>query len=82
MWWAAEKVECAAQKDRDAKYRQKRARRWVDQRLKAYYRDDLLPRSYPDAEAVLNRAIVETGHKGLERDANAEGRWNCAAQQS
>ncbi len=65
MWWAAEQVERAAQKDTQAKYRQKKARRWVDQRLKEYYRDDLLPQSYAEAEAVLNRAIVEARHKGL-----------------
>ncbi len=72
MWWAAEQVECAAQKEREAKYRQKRVRRWVDQRLKDYYRDDLLPPSYAEAEALLNRAIIEARHKGLVQDLRAE----------
>ncbi len=72
MWWAAEQVECAAQKEREAKYRQKRVRRWVDQRLKDYYRDDLLPPSYAEAEALLNRAIVAARHKGLVQDLRAE----------
>ncbi len=72
MWWAAEQVECAAQKERKAKYRQKRARRWVDQRLKDYYRDDLLPPSYAEAKALLNRAIIEARHKGLVQDLRAE----------
>jgi hypothetical protein len=72
MWWATEQVECAAQKDSEAKYRQKRARRWVDQRLKAYYSDDLLPRTYSNAEAVLNRAIVAARDRGLVQFKTSE----------
>jgi hypothetical protein len=56
MWWS-EQAERAADEERQARFRQKKARRWVDERLKDYYRDYLLPRSYAGAEALLNRAI-------------------------
>ncbi len=44
MW--AEEAEREAEEERRARLRQKKARRWVDQRLKDYYRDVLLPQSY------------------------------------
>ncbi len=50
MWWS-EQAERAAEEERQARFRQKKARRWVDERL------HLLPRSYVGAEALLNRAI-------------------------
>ncbi len=57
MWWA-EEAELTAEEERQARLRQKKARRWVDQRLKDYYRNDLLPQSYAGAEALLDRAIA------------------------
>ncbi len=67
MWWV-EQAEREAARETQARYRQKKARLWVDQRLKDYYRDDLLPPSYAEAEALLNRAIVEARHKELSCD--------------
>ncbi len=64
MWWV-EQAERETENETQARYRQKKARRWVDQRLKDYYVNDLLPQSYAEAEALLNRAIVEVRHKGL-----------------
>ncbi len=56
MWWS-EQAERAAEEERRARVRQKKARRWVDERLKDYYRDYLLPRSCAGAEGLLNRAV-------------------------
>ncbi len=47
MWWS-EQAERASEEERQAGF-------W--QRLKDYYRDYLLPRSYAGAQALLNRAI-------------------------
>ncbi len=56
MWWV-EQAEREAKAERQARLRQTRGRRRVDQRLKNYYCNYLLPQFYAEAEVLLSRAI-------------------------
>jgi hypothetical protein len=74
----AEQAEREAEEERRARLRQKKARRWVDQRLKDYYSDVLLPQSYAGAEVRLAEQAEQNRRAdvgGVRATAAIRRRW-------
>ncbi len=55
MWWV-EQAEREAERERNRRYREKRARQLVDRQLKNYC-TTLVGESVPCAESLLDRAV-------------------------